>query len=109
MKGEGKVEAESLLGLRVAYGSLVLGSVSAVLVDDSGAILGLEVSSSFRPDPLFLPWPAASLTADGIHARPLVLLSGDQLAYYERRGARRVVRTNGRLVGTQVSPFEKSG
>ena len=109
MRGDGRIDAESLLGLRVAYGGLVLGSVSAVLLDDVGRILGLEVSSSFRPDPLFLPWPAASLTADGVQARPLVLLSGEQRAYYERRGARRVVPTNGPLVGTQVSSFDESG
>ena len=109
MTGDGSVGAESLLGLRVAYGGLVLGLVSAVLVDDVGTTLGLDVSSSFRPDPLFLPWPAASLTADGVEARPLVLLSGEQRAYYERRGARRIVAQNGALVGTEVSPFDKTG
>ena len=47
--------------------------------------------------------------ADGVQARPLVLLSGEQGAYYERRGARRVAPANGPLVGTQVSSFDESG
>jgi hypothetical protein len=109
VKSPGAVDAESLVGRRVAYGSLALGSVSAVLVDEAGLVLGVEVSNSFRQDTLFLPWPAASLTADGIQARPLVMLSGEQRAYYERRGARRVVPSNGPVVGTQVSRFDKTG
>jgi hypothetical protein len=43
VNGNGSFDAEPLLGLRVACGGFTLGSASAVLVDDAGGILGLEV------------------------------------------------------------------
>jgi hypothetical protein len=84
------LDADSLLGLRVGYRGLALGSVSAVLVDREGVVLGLEVRSSFRPDPLFLPEPAAVIRDGAIEATPLVLLSSQQVAFYAERGARRI-------------------
>lgn len=103
MTGRPGPGAQSLLGLAVRYRGLKLGAVVDVLVDAGGGVLGVEVDSGFADTRHFLPWPAASLSADGVEAGPLALLSAEDVGFYLRRGARRVTAPDSEPAPVHVS------
>ncbi len=74
-----------LLDLPVRHRGITLGHVEDVLVDSSGAALGLEVVS-VAEEHVFLPEPSFDLGADEVLVpAPLALLSEQELAYYRQR------------------------
>jgi hypothetical protein len=91
-----------LLGVAVRVGTIRVGEVAGVFVDETGArAIGLEVASAggLRR---FLPWFAAIRTEGGIALTSALLLVDDG-ASYERLGAH-AVRDGTRLAGLAASP-----
>ena len=92
--------AGSLLGLPVRHRELRLGTVATVLVSPRDeTVVAMIVSSAWGGPDRLLPLPAAFVKPGAIECAPLALLAEEEAVFYERRGARRVSATVGRLPG----------
>lgn len=89
------------LGTPVRVGDVLIGVVTAILVDESGEhAFGLEVSARTGAR-WFLPWVAAGVRGDAVEASSaLVFGDRDQLDAYARRGARFVRDDDGHSPST---------
>ena len=82
-----------LIGLPVRHRGITLGRVTDVLLDGSGAPVGLAVES-VAGQAGFLPWPSAEIGSQEVGVSyPVALLSESELAYY--RGTSRSLVAEG--------------
>jgi hypothetical protein len=91
------VSLSELLGVDVLVGTVRVGEVSAVFVDESGLrAIGVEVAGAGGAR-RFLPWVAARMAPDTVSVDSALFLVDDGESY-ERRGAR-AVRDRHELAG----------
>ncbi len=90
-------EEQALLGLPVWAAGVQLGTVTAVWVDASDTVLGVEVSTTWNRSTYYLPRPAALVQDGVVSASALAFLSTAETGFYAAHGARRIAVSDVRM------------
>jgi hypothetical protein len=87
------IEARALLGLPVCADGVRLGTVGAVWVDGSDAVLGIEVNGTWNSATHYLPYAASRVIDGTVSTSSLAVLASGPTSFFAEHGAKRVVAT----------------